>query len=152
MSQQETEPQGETPDDPANLRQALKDQGKVNSDLRQENERLVRTIAFAEAGVPEDGAGKYFREAYGGEMDAEAIKAVAIADGIIGPEAPAAEETPAPPAVPDDELAAIDRIGSTGDAPEGAMDPDSLESSIRNASSADEVMDIVRPAGMAPPR
>jgi hypothetical protein len=145
---EENDEQGQ--EDPANLRQALKDQGKVNSDLREENEKLLREMTFRDAGIPDEGAGKYFRKAYEGDLNAEEIRTAALADGIISDKA----ETPPPepqPTVPRDELDAMNRING-GDEGSGGEDSGDLEARFRDAKSENEIMEIARQAGLAEPR
>lgn len=81
-------------DDPAGLRKQLKERGERLSALEAENATLKRNAAFSEAGIPADGAAKWFRQGYDGELTAEAIKAAAEADGIITPPPPPDPDTP----------------------------------------------------------
>ena len=60
-----------------------------NATLKAERAASQRDAAFREAGVdPADPKAKYFVKAYDGELSAEAIKAEAVAAGLVAPAAP----------------------------------------------------------------
>lgn len=84
----------QTPDDPAGLRRQLKERGDRISTLEAENQTLKRDAAFSAAGIPADGAAKWFRQGYDGDLTPDAIKAAAEADGIITPPPPPEPDTP----------------------------------------------------------
>ncbi|MCP4336375.1 MAG: hypothetical protein GY679_00820 [Mycoplasma sp.] len=143
--------QGDVPDDPAGLRQALRDQGKTNADLRAENDALRKDAAFRDAGIPSDGAGKYFRKGYEGDLDSETIRATALADGIVSDTPDPKPEAPVKPQVPQDELDAIDRMNVSGE-DVGNEEGSDLESRIRGAGSREELQGVVRQAGLSAPQ
>jgi hypothetical protein len=142
----ENEPNEDTTDEsPGGLRSALDKANSANKEMAERLETMERDSAFKDAGVPQEGAGKYFRKAYDGDMTSEAIHAQALADGIImKPEdVPAAEPEPK---VPDSELAEINRLNG---AVEGdPVIPDDLESKMRASKSEEELMDLVGQAGL----
>lgn len=140
----ENEPNEDTADEsPGGLRSALDKANASNKDLAGKLESMERLNAFRDAGVPADGAGKYFRLAYEGDMDAHAIHQQALEDGIIVKPEDAPESEPK---VADSELAEINRLNG---AVEGeAVIPDDLESKMRAAKTEDDLMDIVGQAGL----
>lgn len=98
------------------LRKQAEQASKQAKEAQAELEALRRKTAFMEAGIdPADKRMAYFVKGYDGEVNADAIKAQAVADGFL--EAPAG--TPA------EELDAHDRIaqaGSSASPPLGAGD------------------------------
>lgn len=74
-----TAPQGDEGPVIGKLRKELAEARKATAEL----EALRRERAFDKAGIPEEGAGKWFRKGYEGDLDPAAIKAAAAEDGLI---------------------------------------------------------------------
>jgi hypothetical protein len=58
-------------------------QAKENAELQSQLAAMQRERAFIKAGIPEDGAGKYFIKGYDGPDDPDSIRQAAIEAGII---------------------------------------------------------------------
>ncbi len=71
-----------------------------------------RNLAFAEAGIPKDGMGSYFRDAYKGDLDPDAIKAEAVNAGLLG-----ATVDPAVTAAEAQDASAVSAAMAAGDPP-----------------------------------
>ena len=156
MSDTETTTEdSESSDDPAGLRKALKEQGETNSELRSQNEQLRKDAAFRDAGVPEEGPGKWFRQGYDGDVDAAKIREAALADGIIKTaEAKPDSETgsPAAPTVSAEELLQFERFDVAGGQPEATSTPDGFVDDLRKVGNYDEATQKLRDAGLMNPR
>lgn len=131
----------------SNWRRDLEAKARRADELAAENERLKKDVVFtsALAGIDHPGL-TYFRDAYKGDLTAEAIRQAAVEAGFApaGDELPLAP-TPSPAQQPPD-LAAHQRMAAAaaGAAPPPPFDP--IEA-ITNAQSADEVMAIVEAHG-----
>lgn len=127
----ESEPQTDgQPEGPKGLREAAaraKEHEQRAAAAEAEVQTLKRQLAFQEAGVPTEGAGKWFRQGYDGDLSVDAIKAAAIEDGIIdtASPAPSTDEVSA-------DLAAADRMAG---ATQAAAPPVAR-------TSADEVREV----------
>lgn len=111
---------------------------KERDEARAELAAIKRDKAFDDAGIPTDKAGALLRKAYDGEFDPEAIKAAAVEYGII--------DAPTPtPSVPDDELAAHQRMSETVGATEPPKD---LLSQMQSAGSFEGAKAVLAQAGM----
>lgn len=113
-------------DDPAGIRKALEKANAELAELRQQTAKYQRNEVFDQAGVPRDGAAKWFRNGYDGELTVEAIKAAAEADGLLStpksPPPPEAEvhqrideaTSSPPPTDPDYEALMRDAVAKGG--------------------------------------
>ena len=103
---------------------------------------LERDRAFDKAGVPEDGAGKWFRKGYDGDVDVEAIRQAAVADGLI-----AAPDETEPEVVTD----ALDQAGRISEAAAGTQASPTVEALMQDAKTMDEIEAIANNAGVGVP-
>ena len=120
------------------LREAEKTRKELDS-LRAELNAEKREVQFTKAGIPDSGIGELFRKAYDGEANAEAIRSAAEQYGILQSPAPATSSG-------DSELEALRRaqgatIGTSGALPDPGQE---FLSKVKSASSADEVLELVR--------
>lgn len=90
----QSEPTGEDQPDPGALRERGDKAEAKAAEAEARAEAAERRAVFAEAGIPTEGAGVWFRKAYDGELEPETIKA-AFAEG--GGAAEAAEPAAAAP-------------------------------------------------------
>lgn len=99
------EPNDGQPDN-HNLRQ-LREKAKKHDDVARERDEARRELAFFKAGIPDTKVAELFRKAYDGDVDPEAIRTAAAEYGLVDPD------------VPNDELAAMDRLekATTGGTP-----------------------------------
>ena len=135
--------------DPAGIRKALEKANKRVRELEEANAKLSRESLFTQAGVPNEGPGKWFRKGYDGELTLEAIKAAAEADNLFSPKAEAAGE-PEEPEVPADEVAAhaaMQQARNGGALPNSGSAEDQLLAAIAQAKSSDEIGQIMAAAG-----
>jgi hypothetical protein len=108
MSDTHTEDE-HTDEGPEFVKRLRKEHSQMKKDLAEAQSRLEaidRGKVFDDAGVPAEKTGALFREAYKGDLTAEAVKAKAIEYGLIEPETPT-------PSVPAEELAAHQRSAET---------------------------------------
>lgn len=71
------------------LRRQLRAAKKEAKDARgqaQANESAARRVAFLDAGIPDTGPNKFFRDKYDGELTPEAIKSAASEYGFLADE------------------------------------------------------------------
>jgi len=120
------------------LREAEKTRKELDS-LRAELNAEKREVQFTKAGIPDSGIGELFRKAYDGEANAEAIRNAAEQYGILQSPAPTTSSG-------DSELEALRRaqgatIGTSGALPDPGQE---FLSKVKSASSADEVLELVR--------
>lgn len=120
----------------------LRKEAKEGAAAIRELEALKRDRAFDKAGVPEDGAGKWFRKGYDGDVDVEAIKAAAVADGLI-----ASQGDTAPEVVSD----ALDQAGVISEAAAGTQASPTIEALMENANTIEEITAIATNAGVGVP-
>ena len=135
--------------DPAGIRKALEKANKRNRELEAEVAKLSRESLFTQAGVPNEGPGKWFRKGYDGELTLEAIKAAAEADNLFSAKAEAAVESEEPE-VPADEVAAhaaMTQARNGGALPNSGSAEDQLLAAIAQAGSAAEIGQILAAAG-----
>lgn len=114
-------------DDPRQWVKDLRKQAKEGKAATKELEALRRDLVFTEAGIPSEGVGKLFREAYKGEVNPDAVKAGAQEYGVLdappnsepGPQEQAAVQRAAqatagasapPPESVDEQLAATEKL------------------------------------------
>lgn len=151
MSEYEHDEATEAKDDPAGLRKRAEKALKQATEAEARAEAAERRALFAEAGIPSEGAGKYFRKGYDGDMTLEAIKAEAEAAGLLGTggntEAEEAE-------VPAEEIAAHDAIrrsqagGSAPDSsPEAALRA-RMEAVADGPGASEQIAAMLREAGL----
>jgi len=139
----ETNGEGGQPLDP-HIREQLRKTNEWEKEAKEANARMAemeRKMAFTEAGIPASGVGQLFRDAYQGDLSAEAVRAAAESYGIL--EQSQSEQGGLSP----EERAAQQRIlGGTGAGGSSAgRDPrDEMLQRIRSATNAHEVMDLVR--------
>lgn len=68
------------------LRNQLKAANKRASELEKQAEQngaAARRVAFLDAGIPDTPATRFYRDHYAGDLDPEAIKADALANGFL---------------------------------------------------------------------
>lgn len=120
---------------------SLEAKAKRAEDAESRAESAERELAFAQAGInPNDTKLSYFRKGYEGDVTAEAIRAAAIEAGFLSD----------PDAVPAEEVAAQRRMTAIStDA--AAVTTDDLNEQIKAATTSDEVMRLVREAGLPTP-
>jgi hypothetical protein len=131
-------PQGAESEIIAQLRKDAAD-GKA---ARKELESLKRERAFDQAGVPTDGAGKWFRKGYDGDIEVDAIKQAAIEDGLVA--APSGQE----PAEVEEAFVQSDRIA---EAAAGTQTAPTVEALMEGAKNMDEIEAIANNAGISVP-
>lgn len=113
--------------DPREWVKTLRKDAKEGKKAQRELETLKRDLVFSEAGIPSEGVGKLFREAYKGDVTPDAVRAGAQEYGILdappnsepGPEeqhtvqrtaAATAGATAPPPESLDEQLAATEKL------------------------------------------
>lgn len=122
------------------LRQQLKRLERENKELKTKVEAgsaAERQIAFLKAGIdPDDAKAKYFVKGYDGDLTADAIKAEAVAAGLIEAQADDAD------VVPDDVKAAHQRSAnvSAGGQSTGTH---SLEQQLAEAQQAGQMQLVI---------
>jgi hypothetical protein len=123
---------------------ALKAKAQRADELEAQLARRDTEVAFVKAGVPEDGIGRLFRDAYDGEPTVEAIKAKAAEYGIPGFNNQVPAQTQAADAL-NDELAAMRRAqGVTASGGEAITNPEqAFLSALQAASSAEEAEKVI---------
>lgn len=137
-------------DDPAGLRKRADDALRKLAEAEARAATLERQLLFADAGIPSEGAGKWFRKGYDGELTLEAVKAAADADGLFAAKAPAVEAEAEEPEVPAEEVAALDVMRKTqagGQLPNSGTPDEQLKAAMANAKSAEELGQILAAAG-----
>jgi hypothetical protein len=119
---------------------ALKAQAEKAKELETALAERDREIGFAKAGIPDDGLGALFRDAYKGEASAEAIRAKAIEYGILK-----AEGAMQAPDTSEAELDALRRAaGVTASGGESIVDPQAaFLTALASANSADEAASVI---------
>ena len=116
-------------------------QAKEFAELQAQLARLEREKAFLKAGIPEDGAGKYFIKGYDGPDDPDSIRQAAIEAGII--KLSDSQQQQVNQAL-DGHAAAM--AAGAGQAP---APPEDLGQKLAAAKSADEVARIMHEAGIS---
>jgi hypothetical protein len=104
------------------LRQQLRAANKRAADAAREAEAGMearKRIAFSDAGIPDNGPGKFFREKYDGDLDPEVIKTAAAQYGFV-------DNTPTP-GVADIEAQSAAAQGATGNVTQGSDEEFRLE-------------------------
>jgi hypothetical protein len=117
-------------------------QAKELAEAQSQLAKLMREQAFIRAGIPEDGAGKYFIKGYDGPDDPESIRSAAIEAGII--RASEGQQQQVDQALNGHEAAM--QAASGQQAPGGGGDD--LNAKLRQAKSAGEVARIAHEAGL----
>ncbi len=128
---------------------------KFRADLKAKDDQIAELVKsgalrdradlFREAGVTQEGAGKYFRKAYDGEETVEAIKAEAEAAGILDM-TPLEGGKPSPEPVADQqEREAHERINNASTP--GVGDPTSLDSKIGLVETPEELNKLLTAEG-----
>lgn len=115
-------------------------QAKELAEAQAQLHRLQREQLFIRAGIPEDGAGKYFIKGYDGPDDPDSIRQAAIEAGIIKPSE--SQQQQVDQALSGHEAAMAASAGTP--AP-----PDDLGAKLAQAKSADEVARIMHQAGIS---
>lgn len=121
---------------------ALQAKARRADELEAKLADMGRDVAFSEAGIPKEGLGQLFRDAYKGDTSPEAIKAKAAAYGLPG----FTQAPPAEPSVSDDELAELRRAqGVTASGGESIIDPmAAYNTALAAASNEKEVLDVIQ--------
>ena len=112
---------------------------KEHAELQQRLAQREREAAFIRAGIPEDGAGKYFIKGYDGPDDPDSIRQAAIEAGII--KAPESHQQQVNQALDGHEAAMAASAGTP--AP-----PDDLGAKLAQAKNAADVARIMHEAGI----
>ena len=124
------------------MEKELKDskaQLKLANDAKSEGESAKKELAFLRAGIDTSkGTGKLLAQAYEGELTVDAIKASAEEYGLI-PTSQTSEVS--------QEIAAIDRVSAASSTSTGFIPP-TAENEMRNATTSEEVMALVRKFGI----
>jgi hypothetical protein len=138
--------------DPAGLRKRAEKALKRATEAEARAAAAERELMFANAGIPADGAGKYFRKGYDGELTLEAIKAEAESAGLFTAKASAEAEEPE---VPAEELAALDAMRRTqaGGIPPDSGDPAQalrarMEAVADGPGASEAIAAMLREAGL----
>ena len=119
----------------------LRAEAKAAQTANAELAAAKRDLAFAKAGVPEDGIGALLRKAYDGEPTPEAVKAFAAENGIPGFSQPAPEPTFEESPELQELKRAANVLGSGG---ESIVDPEAaFKSELAAAQSPDEVAMVI---------
>ena len=123
---------------------ALKAQANKAAELEARLAESNLQIAFAKAGIPEDGLGALLRDSYKGDPNPEAIRAKAIEYKIPGfiTESHVANQVPDPS---DAELEQLRRAaGVTASGGESIVDPQAaFLTALAAASNADEAASVI---------
>lgn len=170
MSQQNDE--GQSEETPSGLRAEIERQVERAKQAEAERDQLLNQYAelardrvFDKAGVPEQGAGKYFRQAWkpgeGQELSVETVQQAAMEEGIIPfqgsqaqQQAPAQQQPQQPD--PAETIAAQQAIaGMVQSSGQAATQPTPAADQLRQAGqygegSKDEVMARFRELGLPP--
>lgn len=121
----------------ARMRQ-LEDEVKDLREKAAEAETLRREMTFIEAGVPNEGAAKYFRKAYDGEMSVEAIRKAAEEANLLQSKGQAPEVRA--------EQDAWKRMAQGAAAGQTSEPPVDWTTRINQAKSSEEVMALLAQA------
>lgn len=129
------------------IREQLRRTGDLERQTNEANARAdaaERKAAFAEVGIPTEGAGKLFRDTYQGDPDPDAVKMAAESYGILGQRSGDAGND----GLTEAERLAHQRIAGAGSGipPAGSDHMASYAGEMAKATSAEEVMQIVRRA------
>lgn len=138
MSENEHDDSPAEVDDPAGLRKRADKALKAAAEAEARAAEAERRALFAEAGIPSEGAGKYFRKGYEGELTIDAIKAEAEAAGLFKAAVAAEEE----PGVPAEEIAALDAMRRSQTGGRSGAEPADWRTRMEGATSADEIAAI----------
>lgn len=144
----ETDVDPQAPDDEGNGDEAdwikqLRRDAKEGKAAKAQLAVLERDRAFDKAGIPEEGAGKWFRKGYEGELDPDAIRAAAASDGLI--DVTSDEDTEAAAQA----NAATEAAGRIADAAsEGGPPQPTVEALLAEANSLDEIEKVMQDAGL----
>lgn len=121
-----------------NWRRKLEQDAEEGRKAVEAAQQARRELAFIKAGIDVDSPqGKLLAKAYEGEATAEAVKAFAVEHGVLDVETPA---------VPAEELAAHDRLAAASGGSTVQSDEQGYEAAIRNATTPQEVIDVLRAA------
>lgn len=101
---------------------------------------LKREKSFIKAGIPEDGAGKYFIKGYDGPDDPDSIRQAAIEAGIIKPSEQHQQQV--------DQALNGHAAALAAGAGQAPAPPDDLGAKLAAARSAEEVARIMHEAGI----
>jgi hypothetical protein len=132
------EPEGDESPVIAQLRKDAKE-GKA---AIRELETLRRERAFDKAGVPDEGAGKWFRKGYDGEIDVDSIREAAVSDGLIA----APDDTD-----PAEAADAVEAAGVISEAASGTQASPTVEALLKGATNIEEITRIANDAGVGVP-
>lgn len=126
--------------DPSGNIRHLRERAKQADEAEARAVEAERRAALAEAGVPTDGLGKLFRDAYRGELSTEAIKA-AMDEYGIGQQTSTQQ-------IPDAEREAHQRLAEARGGSSNSDGSIDAADAINAASSPEEVLRIVNAAGI----
>lgn len=115
-------------------------QARELAEAQAQLQRLQREQLFIKAGIPEDGAGKYFIKGYDGPDDPDSIRQAAIEAGIL--KSPDSQTQQVNQAL-DGHAAAMAAAAGT------PAPPNDLGAKLAQAKSADEVARIMHEAGIS---
>mgnify|MGYP001616038971 CR=1 FL=1 len=148
------DPNGQQAGSSQNDLRELRKKAKAHDDLLKEVALLKRDNAFRDAGInPADAKAKYFVKAYDGELTADAIKAEALAVGILQTEEQRQEASTQQQQAEQqraNQEQAHSRMdgagqGATGQTPDASAE---LVAKMSAATSMDELIDIATAGGM----
>ena len=113
---------------------------KEHAELQTRLAQREREAAFIRAGIPEDGAGKYFIKGYDGPDDPDSIRQAAIEAGIIKSSDSQTQQV----------NQALDGHDAAMAAAAGTpAPPDDLAAKLAQAKSANEIAQIMHQAGIS---
>lgn len=142
----EDQPTGE---DPGKLRERGDKAIEAAAEAEAKVLDLERQLALADAGIPKDGPGAWFRKAYDGDLNTEAIQSAWEAGG--GASSVSAEHvTPQPTA---EEAATLHSVAESASFAEPIVDPSAAAANERiakyqSAQSQDELIDMLYKDGL----
>lgn len=117
----------------------LEARAKGADKAKAEAEAAKRELAMLKAGIDLDSPqGKLFAKAYDGESSADAVRKAAEEYGVL--DAPA-------PAIPQEELDAIDRVSRAGSVP-AATPMDDPIALLNNAETPDQIIELLKKNGV----
>jgi len=124
---------------------ALKSQAKKAEELQAKLAERDLEIAFAKAGIPEEGLGALLRDAYQGEPNPEAIKAKAYEYGIFQKETPPPAQAHSEVDTSESELDQLRRAaGVTASGGESIVDPQqAFLTALASATNPEEAAKVV---------
>lgn len=120
----------------------LRKDAKEGAAAMKELAALKRERVFDLAGVPSEGAGKWFRKGYDGELDESAVREAAVADGLIAPD---------PDTEPEVVSDALEQAGRISEAAAGTQASPTVDALMQDATTIKDIAAIAENAGVGVP-